>query len=347
IVVIGVESAEAVKHHHIYNTGFIIHLDIMRNLKIRSNSQPHSFIYEDPRIEEQRKILQQRVHGNRFVIREVPIQGLFNGEKFGTNNNDNNVMMDYDIPEFVVFIQEDLQQFVKDIGVDRVVTPEQNYCDLDHSHNNNDNICRIKSRSDPNLVRTMKRMSTISDGSECDFKHTSTKKRTSQTLEEIFRNDAEFSRPFKNWQLNSQLGTNVNKNKYSNNRVKHPNQCSCPYLSQFTNTTTMPPPIIIGSQIDDFPHQEVSSHAPSPLSVPILSSTTTTNSGSEASMSSINAPRHHHQSNDSISSTHSFAFPILPAEWSGSPVRMAEGEKRKSRFRQWWKIFVFPCFKCF
>ncbi|XP_057740414.1 uncharacterized protein LOC130957586 [Arachis stenosperma] len=224
--------------------------------------------------------------------------------------------MDYDIPEFVVFIQEDLQQFVKDIGVDRVVTPEQDYCDLDHSHNNNDNICRIKSRSDPNL---------------------------------IFRNDAEFSRPFKNRQLNSQLGTTVNKNKYNNNRVKHPNQCSCPYLSQFTNTTTIPPPIIIGSQIDDFPHQEVSSHAPSPLSVPILSSstTTTTNSGSEPSMSSINAPHHHHQSNDSISSTHSFAFPILPAEWSGSPVRMAEGEKRKSRFRQWWKICVFPCFKCF
>ncbi|WVZ21221.1 hypothetical protein V8G54_008543 [Vigna mungo] len=53
-----------------------------------------------------------------------------------------------------------------------------------------------------------------------------------------------------------------------------------------------------------------------------------------------------HHSNDSISSTHSFAFPILPEEWNGSPVRMLEAEKSQLRKDLWQKIVVlFSCCK--
>ncbi|KAE8688922.1 hypothetical protein F3Y22_tig00110948pilonHSYRG00028 [Hibiscus syriacus] len=39
---------------------------------------------------------------------------------------------------------------------------------------------------------------------------------------------------------------------------------------------------------------------------------------------------------------HSFAFPILPSEWSGSPVRMAEADPRRPRKHQSWRT----CFLC-
>ncbi|KAI4335869.1 hypothetical protein L6164_014472 [Bauhinia variegata] len=48
-------------------------------------------------------------------------------------------------------------------------------------------------------------------------------------------------------------------------------------------------------------------------------------------------------SNDSESSAHSFAFPTLPVEWSGSPVRMAEPDRRQSRKDEWWKNFLSCC----
>ncbi|MED6135184.1 hypothetical protein PIB30_043884 [Stylosanthes scabra] len=342
----------------------------MRNSKIRSKRQAHAHslgCYEDPRIQEQRKILQQSVYGNGFVIREVPIiQGLFNEEQCHNNNNNKNkvMMMDYDVPELVVFIQEDAQQFVKDIKVDR----EEDCCDLVHTQyhyfNDDDGVCENikRSSSDSNLLRIMKRMSTISGGSSiaCEFHHTFNRKRKSQTLEEAFRNDEEFSRSSKNWQLNNNSQPRTINN---NNRVvEYPNQCSCPYCAQFTNTITIPAArrddheiwensqstnyIITGSQIDDFPQQVSSSNSLGPLSsVPKSSSSSTNSEAAISSSSSISAPPHHHQTNDSISSTHSFAFPILPAEWNGSPVRMAEAEKTKSRNCQWWKTCLFPCFK--
>lgn len=143
---------------------------------------------EDHRSQDQKKIVQERLEGNRFVIREVPIHRLFNegqcanngyGELSGFSKGKNfsagmNVM-DYDMPELVVFIQEDPQQFVKDICIDRVVSPEDRSlsddCDLDHNA-----ICfidpNIKTSTDSNLG-TIETMSTISKGSECIFQHPS------------------------------------------------------------------------------------------------------------------------------------------------------------------------------
>ncbi|XP_039064520.1 uncharacterized protein LOC120209643 [Hibiscus syriacus] len=48
------------------------------------------------------------------------------------------------------------------------------------------------------------------------------------------------------------------------------------------------------------------------------------------------------RSSSSTTSSHSFAFPILPSEWSGSPVRMAEPDPKRPRKHQSWRT----CFLC-
>ncbi|XVE56761.1 hypothetical protein DITRI_Ditri04bG0036700 [Diplodiscus trichospermus] len=48
------------------------------------------------------------------------------------------------------------------------------------------------------------------------------------------------------------------------------------------------------------------------------------------------------QSTSSATSSHSFAFPILPSEWNGSPVRMVEADQRQQRKHQSWRT----CFLC-
>ncbi|XP_052180063.1 uncharacterized protein LOC127793267 isoform X2 [Diospyros lotus] len=48
-----------------------------------------------------------------------------------------------------------------------------------------------------------------------------------------------------------------------------------------------------------------------------------------------------HRSNSS-NSTRSFAFPILPSEWNGSPVKMAEADRRQLKKGKGWRV-VFLC----
>ncbi|XWS37240.1 hypothetical protein CRYUN_Cryun19dG0026400 [Craigia yunnanensis] len=48
------------------------------------------------------------------------------------------------------------------------------------------------------------------------------------------------------------------------------------------------------------------------------------------------------RSTSSTASNHSFAFPVLPSEWNGSPVRMVEADQREPRKHQSWRT----CFLC-
>ena len=111
---------------------------------------------------------------NNFVIREVPIQKLFNVEHctdnssgdladFIKSNNFSSTGMnalDYNMPELVVFIQEDQQQYVKDICIDREVLPERK--------------CDMNNKSDLNL-EVMETTSNNSFESECSSQHISFK----------------------------------------------------------------------------------------------------------------------------------------------------------------------------
>lgn len=106
----------------------------------RACCKKHSnlFHFEEQRNEDNKKKFHDRQKSNNFVIREVPIHKLFNVDH-RTNNGSGDMSdfikgknfskdinaIDYDIPELVVFIQEDHhQQYVKDICIDREVLPK-------------------------------------------------------------------------------------------------------------------------------------------------------------------------------------------------------------------------------
>lgn len=158
------------------------HSDKMQNWKVDSMKNSHCF-----RCKDQRKKVVEDTHG--FVAREVPIHGWFNVRQCGNASGDVSGfskgknfsagmnVMDYDVPELVVFIQEDHDQYVKDICVDsRVVSPKGKFlleeCDFDHNiipcffHRN------MKSSSGSNLP-TMEIMSPNSNGSERASQHPS------------------------------------------------------------------------------------------------------------------------------------------------------------------------------
>ncbi|XVE54653.1 hypothetical protein DITRI_Ditri03aG0099400 [Diplodiscus trichospermus] len=49
------------------------------------------------------------------------------------------------------------------------------------------------------------------------------------------------------------------------------------------------------------------------------------------------------RSTSSTASNHSFAFPILPSDWNGSPVRMVEADQQEPRKHQSWRTSVLCC----
>ncbi|KAK7328464.1 hypothetical protein VNO77_22571 [Canavalia gladiata] len=341
----------------------------MRNSKGRSMKHSQLFHYQDQRSEGHKKIVRDRAESNNsFMTREIPIQRLFNVGHFangsgdlsrfskGKNFSSGINVMDYDIPELVVFIQEDHQQFVKDICIDKRVSPEGKCVSQGWE-------LFEPNRRDSNL-RTMEAMSINSNGSgHCASKHLSLKdamelydgrslmmhgevgldsgykvssdhplkKTTPDTLREVLRKEAEFSPSFKNWQINSYLGT-------VGSRVEFPHCAGC---LQVTDTSMSRPEMGNSKSLTesskrqlDFP-QEICSCSVNPLS----GSTSYAAPGTTSSSAS-------HHSNDSISSTHSFAFPILPVEWNGSPVRMLEADKSQLRKHRWQKIWIyFSCCK--
>ncbi|KAI4344002.1 hypothetical protein L6164_011280 [Bauhinia variegata] len=299
-------------------------------------SQDHKQVTED-----------NTLKGNiSFVTREVPIHGKHNVEQCGNAcsnlsgfSKGNKIccgkgVMDYDIPELVVFIQEENPQFVKDICIDKGVTT-QGKClrkDCDSYHSRKPWLVNYGDGDSESTAKTMEMEteSSNSNGSECVSPHhcikdvtkgltmedeteidsedndsdeteCSTKNRTYVTLEEIFRKGTDCSRSFNSWQSESVITAN-------------------------------------GSRME-FPQSAYCQQIPETVSMSMHDSQSLASSGTETK--SRGRSRH---SNDSGSSTHSFAFPILPVEWSGSPVRMAEADRGQSRKQEWRKIFV-PCCK--
>ncbi|KAG5019965.1 hypothetical protein GLYMA_06G206200v4 [Glycine max] len=348
----------------------------MKNSRGRSMKHAHLFHCEDQRSQEHNKIIRDRLESNTnnsFRTREIPIKRLFNVGHFtnasgdlsryskGKNFSAGINVMDYDIPELVVFIQEEHQQFVKDTCIGKGVSPEGKCMSEDCAVNHDPMSCHfendLNTRRDSNL-RTMEAMSINSNGPEYESKPLTlkdamefydsrglvmdgeedsgynisidhlTKKTIPETIREALTKEAEFSRSFKNWQINSFLGT-------IGSRVEFPSCSDCVQVadtimcrSEIANSHS---PSGSGKRQENDPQETTCSCdvGPSPYAAPA----TTSSSAS-------------HHSNDSISSTHSFAFPILPAEWNGSPERMLEANKSQFRKDRWQKIRVlFSCCK--
>lgn len=330
----------------------------MWSSKVYSKRQPHLFGCEDQSSQDHMKKFHDRMKSNNFVIREVPIQKLFNVEHctdnssgdlsdFIKSNNFSSTSMnalDYNMPELVVFIQEDQQQYVKDICIDREVLPERK--------------CDVNRTSDLNL-EVMETISSNSFGSdsECSSQHISFKeamkvhgfrnlmksemeldlgnrisidqhfpsRTASETLREAFERERNFSRSFENWQ------------RTSGSRVEFPHSRECLHV---TDSNMYRPDISYLQSITSSDNKQVDDHQD------------TSNSASDSQFGQSSCTCHaktssiaSHRSNDSISSAHSFSFPVLPVEWSGSPVRMMEADKSQSRKHRWRKM-LFPCCDC-
>ncbi|KAK7411305.1 hypothetical protein VNO78_02738 [Psophocarpus tetragonolobus] len=351
----------------------------MKNSRGRSIKHAHLFHCEDQRSQEHKKIVRDRLEGNAnnsFRTREIPIKRLLNVGQFtnasgdfsryskGKNFSAGMNVMDYDIPELVVFVQEDHQQFVKETSFGRGMSPEgkcvSENCALDHDIVSCHFQPDMNSRRDSNL-RTMEALSINSNKPEYATKPLSLKdamefydcrgllmdgeggsgykistdhpikKTTPETLKEALTKESEFSRSFKNWQINSFLGT-------IGSRVEFPSCADCVQVADTimcrSEKSNSQSPAGSGKRQENDP-QETCSCAVGPLSggpTPHAAAPATTSSSAS------------HRSNDSISSTHSFAFPILPAEWNGSPVRMLEADKGQLRKDRWQKIMMlFSC----
>ncbi|WJX67497.1 hypothetical protein P8452_51958 [Trifolium repens] len=288
---------------------------------------------------------------NNFVIREVPIKKLFNADHC-TNNASGELSnfvkgkkysIDYDMPELVVFIQEDhhqQQQYVKDICIDREVERKfdmnrrsdlnLNLGIMETMSNNSLSECSSQKLSFKDAMKVhgfrnlMKSEMELDLGDKISNDLHLTKKAAAETLREAFKRERNISRYFENLQRNSFLGT-------SGSKVEFPHYTDS---VQLTDTNMYRPDISYlqrltassGERQVDYPQQ-----------------TSNTLSGphsciGHAKTFSIAS----HQSNDSIGSANSFAFPILPAEWNGSPVRMMEADKSQSRKHRWRKM-LFPC----
>lgn len=167
--------------------------------------QGHLFQCEDQRNHDNKKIVKDRPKNNSFVIREVPIRRLFNvehrsnasddlsrftkGKNFSAGMN----VMDYDIPELVVFIQEDhQQQFVKDVCVNRGVSLEGNGIRESMSMNSTGSECASLNTTlmdamkmhDFRNFRMKGKVEHNNSGERISIDHI-TKKATSETLREV------------------------------------------------------------------------------------------------------------------------------------------------------------------
>lgn len=191
----------------------------MWSSKVCSKKHTHSFRCEDQISPNHKKKHHDRTkNNNNFVIREVPIQKLFNVEHCTNNNgrrdfsdraerkNYSSTDMngtDYDTPELVVFIQEDRhQQYVKDICIDRRISSETKYDMNERSDLNlgimetmSNNSFRPKCASQhPSFKEAMKvhgfrnlmkSEMELSLGDRFSIDHRLTKKTSSETLREV------------------------------------------------------------------------------------------------------------------------------------------------------------------
>ncbi|CAK8532228.1 unnamed protein product [Lathyrus sativus] len=330
----------------------------MWSSKAGSKKQTHSFRCEDQISPNHKKKLQDRTNNNNnFVIREIPIKKFFNVEHCANNNANRDFSdfgegknysatgmngTDYDTPELVVFIQEDRhQQYVKDICIDRRISPERK-CDINERSDLNLGIMETMSNNSfrPNCAsqhhsfkeamkvhgfrNLMKSEMELSLGDRFSIEHHHlTKKTTSETLREAFKRERNLTRSFENWQRNSILGT-------SGSRAGFPPHCrNC---LQMNDINMYRPDISYLQSLATISEQRKIDY-----------SQEISNNVSESQSGSTQCICHAKNSSiDSIGSANSFSFPILPVEWVGSPVKMMEADRSQSRKAGWGKIWL-PC----
>ncbi|XP_044954421.1 uncharacterized protein LOC123404552 isoform X4 [Hordeum vulgare subsp. vulgare] len=118
-------------------------------------------------------------------------------------------------------------------------------------------------------------------------------------------------------------GTNNDAVSKSSLLAQHDNMCE----QNAPDSAKAPPRIGNG-----YPPFEPGLFGPSIMSAPV------SNSGHLAYSGNISI-----RSDSSTTSTRSFAFPVLQKDWISSPVRMAKGERRRTKRRRGWRKGLLCC----
>ncbi|KAJ7942173.1 18S pre-ribosomal assembly protein gar2-like protein [Quillaja saponaria] len=342
-------------------------------------------------------IVKNRLGVNGLVSREVLIdgtdcvsdctkassylQGFSNRNSFSTEK----YVMDYDLPELVVFLQEDNHQFVKDICIDRGVI-NCGYlledCEVDHSSISSIHNPDVESTSESSEESLKTSSSKSSNGSKCivehhrikdvskwygaenlmmegkiDFDSTdenstdhSTKTNTSQTLREILSKEAVLEDPM----VLSKTETNINK--YNTSKARFQTRLDHRRISHLDSPTWLissgndiyckqPPETGSMSKYEDENSESLTGSSKSFDQQHYLEESEATSFAIDPHTGPLTIPgsASHHRSNSSMGSAHSFAFPILTAEWSGSPVRMETADRRQLQKHRRWRIRFLCC----
>ncbi|MBA0790156.1 hypothetical protein Gohar_014821 [Gossypium harknessii] len=246
-------------------------------------------------------------HGvNDFMARKNPIQGASytaSPSEVERRKEENKVhdmsqtFLASGAPELLVFIQESDYQSIKDIFIDREV-PSRNrlkYKGIYSKYNTDVN----GDSEEPG--KSLSILSSISNEIEQDFQNYARKR---HALEDLMKDDDD----------EDSDGRDVHshdKTTMSNlEEFLQGSECQQPHKTEGLLRSLRGPSQSI---INEMASGDCGSIAASPIPC----------SGSMSLRSS-----------SSTASSHSFAFPILPTEWNGSPVRMAEADPRRPKKHQ-------------
>ncbi|KAK2663439.1 hypothetical protein Ddye_002013 [Dipteronia dyeriana] len=254
-------------------------------------------------------------------------------------------MMDSETPELVAFYQQNNYEFVKDIFMDPEVVPSLmkrclvDNCELDH----NNISCMLNSVVDINSDSTSETLESVSNDSCKDvikkcgsvnlvMEHDSDAKGyilhncsiekivpKTHLVGEVPGREADLS----NYMVSVSSATEVINDNSSTSEMEEWQQNAD--FKQFleTESTSKKPQdstfgsLIINSSTESIVDQNVNGESADSFSAGSLSCHTPYSE-------SISL-----RSNSSSASSRSFAFPILPPEWNGSPVRMVKPDRRQ------------------
>ncbi|XVF49901.1 hypothetical protein PTKIN_Ptkin04bG0053200 [Pterospermum kingtungense] len=257
---------------------------------------------------------------------------------------------DHDAPELVVLIQESDYQSVKDIFIDRVLPSQSalNYKDISSKFQN----YVTKQRALENLV---KKGEDDLDGRDDNLPDKSSKKTIPgmQCFKEIQVGDSISLKPMERSAIelfdeNSHLSEVSSNSEAESGSTIHFSESSSTTMSSLEESLEgpecqQPQKTEIASLsrteyrmsrsltgpsqsfVSGLDYGDCDPFAVFPLSGPVPCS------------GAISL-----RSASSSASSHSFAFPILPSEWNGTPVRMVEADQRQPTKHQSWRT----CFLC-
>ncbi|XP_042964356.1 uncharacterized protein LOC122298602 isoform X1 [Carya illinoinensis] len=271
----------------------------------------------------------KRDHLAQYFNCPKDLKGSDEGENLYTREN----IMDYELPELDVFFHESSFQFVKDICIDSGVS-SQGKClletyELDHTTLS----CILNSDVDTSSELTEETLDTASFGTN-GSRH-STEQDCNKDVIKQYGCEGLTMKGEIDIDAGQEISVQPHKKIISKTLLldrEAPFKEAVSENLMASSTTeaidnSHPIKTIFDSEVED---GSLSNH---------FNSSTPTINNSDDSLLCVSK-----RSTSSTASSRSFAFPILPAEWNGSPVRMVRADRVQLRKHRRWRL-CFPCLR--